>query len=526
MGRYAYLIASSEFADDAGLQKLVGPLNDVDRLSHALGRNDRGQFDVKVFRNEPSYKLVRDLYADLGKRTRDDTILVYFSGHGVLDEDGQLYLSSSDTDRTNVVATAVRALDVFKQMKRSGARERAMILDCCFSGAIGAEFTKADVSQKGQAQLRQISETLGTAILTSSTDIQVSKDGTISPFTEAVHQAINSGDADYDLDGKITLHDLFEYSRKQLASRELQQPTYFEFGSTGAIFISQSGKTKLTELRAAIRQKLLPYVEREDITDSTYQFLLQRFSESTSIEQQVAKEIDLVCDEYVKGKIPFGIFNERLLKIRDKHAARSQPPEDNLTSGIQFFAAAADNASATWPTNPRETLTHASERGSGIGQAQEKAHDTTPATKPQSQPGADYRAKLELFGYGIPGALTQILFFVATAVSVVTAAIISENTYLYKSDDAQVITSSFYAAGLVYFGLATQNFTLKRWVRVGARIISPWATLISTMCLSLVIDVRANPEITIMGTLSIVFFLSCSIIVWAKPGKATSVPIS
>jgi len=337
MGRYAYLIGASEFTIDSGLKPLVGPPADVRRLAELLERDDRGEFVAVSFLNEPSYQIIKQLYADLSKRNREDTVLVYFSGHGLLDEANRLYLACCDTDATNVVGTAVRAGDILDRMQVSGAGARAMILDCCYSGAIGTEFSnKDDLKQRGEIQLRNMARTFGTAILTSSTDIQVSKDGEISLFTNILVQSIETGDADKDIDGFITLHDLFEYTANHLISTTNQRPLYFDIGGAGSLIVSKSGKTLMGQLRADVLKKLLPYRLNEDISDSTHDFLMSRFSENALFGDEQKREIDALCERYVRDKIRFGLFHEQIIRIK---AEFSQPkteysPEQTRNSGV------------------------------------------------------------------------------------------------------------------------------------------------------------------------------------------------
>lgn len=62
-------------------------------------------------------------------------LLVYFAGHGLIDaESRELFLALSDTVTTAVHATAVPYDWVRRNVRRSAADRRVVILDCCYAG--------------------------------------------------------------------------------------------------------------------------------------------------------------------------------------------------------------------------------------------------------------------------------------------------------------------------------------------------------------------------------------------------------
>jgi Caspase domain len=70
-------------------------------------------------------------------RHRDDLLFLYFSGHGVRDEQGHLYLAVRDTERAILAGTAIEASFVTARMDRSASKRLVLVLDCCHSGAFG-----------------------------------------------------------------------------------------------------------------------------------------------------------------------------------------------------------------------------------------------------------------------------------------------------------------------------------------------------------------------------------------------------
>ena len=63
---------------------------------------------------------VRKAVARLFKeKSPDDLLLLYFSGHGVLDDQGHLYLAVKDTERDLLSGTAIPANFITGEMDRS-----------------------------------------------------------------------------------------------------------------------------------------------------------------------------------------------------------------------------------------------------------------------------------------------------------------------------------------------------------------------------------------------------------------------
>ena len=64
-----------------------------------------------------------------------DLFLVYFAGHGLLDSrDDELYLALHETDPDDPFFTAFPFDGIRRVMRDCPARNRVLILDCCFSG--------------------------------------------------------------------------------------------------------------------------------------------------------------------------------------------------------------------------------------------------------------------------------------------------------------------------------------------------------------------------------------------------------
>jgi uncharacterized caspase-like protein len=105
-------------------------------LAEALKSSEIGGFDqVITLINQPSYVVRREIARFFAQKRRDDLLLLYFSGHGVKDDRGHLYLAVKDTEHNLLSATAVSAASISDEMDQSRSQRLVLILDCCHSGA-------------------------------------------------------------------------------------------------------------------------------------------------------------------------------------------------------------------------------------------------------------------------------------------------------------------------------------------------------------------------------------------------------
>ncbi|MDQ7908744.1 caspase family protein [Phytohabitans sp. ZYX-F-186] len=86
-------------------------------------------------------------------REPEDVLVVYFSGHGLIGEDGELLLACADTDPDMAEYTALPISLLRKAIQASPARIRVLILDCCYSGRAIRALGNAEADLLGQVEL-------------------------------------------------------------------------------------------------------------------------------------------------------------------------------------------------------------------------------------------------------------------------------------------------------------------------------------------------------------------------------------
>jgi uncharacterized caspase-like protein len=123
MAKIALLIGVSDY--EPGLDRLPSAVNDVVAMQQVLTNPDMGEFaatDVTVLQNPDRQAMENAIYTLFANRAKEDLVLLYFSGHGVVDDGGEFYFASRSTRKEQgrlVPPTAVAARSVRDWMEHS-----------------------------------------------------------------------------------------------------------------------------------------------------------------------------------------------------------------------------------------------------------------------------------------------------------------------------------------------------------------------------------------------------------------------
>lgn len=240
----ALIIANSSYEDPI-LRQLIAPAQDAEALAKVLGDPDICRFEVRTMLDEARQKVEEEIEAFFLDRDRDDLLLLYFSGHGITDEDGLLYYAARNTQHGRLRSTAVAASFVNESMIRCRSRRQVLLLDCCHSGAFARAKAAAAVNAGQHFTGRTPEEGRGRFVLTASDAYQYSFEGdavegqaVYSVFTQALTQGLRTGEADLDGDGLIKLDELYSYIHRCVtAQNPRQSPRKWESDVEGGLII-------------------------------------------------------------------------------------------------------------------------------------------------------------------------------------------------------------------------------------------------------------------------------------------------
>lgn len=214
MAKVALLIGVSEYQ---GLNTLLSAIKDVEAMQRVLQDPEMGGFDqVETLLNpDDPTKIQQAIEKVFSNRTKNDLVLLFFSGHGIKDDSGNLYFATSTTNKypngNLIKSTAVPGRFVHDIMGSSLCKRQVVILDCCFSGAFAEGMTAKD---DGVIDIEAQLGGRGRAVLTSSNSTQYSfeqKESILSVYTQHIVTGIETGAADLNKDGSISVLELHEY---------------------------------------------------------------------------------------------------------------------------------------------------------------------------------------------------------------------------------------------------------------------------------------------------------------------------
>jgi Cdc6-like AAA superfamily ATPase len=202
--KIALLIGVSDYGE--GIPPLLSALNDVEAMARVLQNPNLGNFtQVERLLNPDSVAMRRAIQKLFKNAGKEDLLLFFFSGHGITNDDNHLYLATRNTAKDDFEATAVDANFIQRQLNNGYSKQKVLILDASYSGAIVSDWDRRTSGR--------------TAILTSSSSTQTAfaQEGiTFSLYTQYLVEGIETGAADTDKDGNIHVGELHTYAKAKV----------------------------------------------------------------------------------------------------------------------------------------------------------------------------------------------------------------------------------------------------------------------------------------------------------------------
>ena len=293
MAKVALLIGVSEY--EVGLNPLPAAVKDVVALERILKDSEMGDFDeVKILTNPEPQAMQYEVETLFSGRSKDDFVLLFFSGHGIKDDSNNLYFATRITKKSEkgdlIRSTAVPARFVHEVMNNSRAKRQAIILDCCFSGAFDPSLLSKD---DGSVDLQGQLGAEGRVVLTSSSSTQYSfeqQGSDLSLYTRYLIEGIETGAGDRDEDGKISMKELHEYATSKVQeTAPSMTPKLITLKDLG--FDLVLAKAKVTDPNLRYRRQVEKYSSRGAIS-SIGRTILDRLQIQLKLSGQIAKEIE------------------------------------------------------------------------------------------------------------------------------------------------------------------------------------------------------------------------------------------
>lgn len=276
------LIGVNAYEDTSSFRPLKYALADISELKSLISDPQIGEFDsnnIVILKDPTDAEMRLRLDQVLSAASATDSVFIYFAGHGKTDRVGRLCLAARNTKSDVLHGTSLHLDSMKAMLDNSPARRIILVMDCCFSGAVGETLRGGDMPTN---HLEEMSGE-GKIIISSSRQFEVARE--LDEFGHGVfaHFLLNglrTGDADIDRDGKISIDELFHYVEQGMRDRRFPQtPMRWGGMQTGDIYIGKSMRV-----------------------------LRQKQEESQRVEQKKERILSL----YLSGIVPVTIYNRAL----------------------------------------------------------------------------------------------------------------------------------------------------------------------------------------------------------------------
>ncbi|MBN2343846.1 MAG: caspase family protein [Deltaproteobacteria bacterium] len=235
----ALLVGNGIFSSDPhNLPELNGPKNDLRMLEETLTHPQIGLFakeNVQVLKDCTKDEVLEAAYSFFSSAKRDDQLLFYYSGHGMLDKFNKLYFCTRDTKTTALLLSAVPDQTLNSMIQESISSRLIIIIDCCHSG----RFKSGGLSENLQGE--------GRFVLTSSRSKELSQDARCtdepSVFTRYLVDALLSSEVDTDKDGYISVNEVYNYILPKIYDETKQRPHRIYDKAVGDLALGKSRET-------------------------------------------------------------------------------------------------------------------------------------------------------------------------------------------------------------------------------------------------------------------------------------------
>lgn len=328
MAKYALLIGVSDY-ESTKINSLPGVLKDIEAMQRILLQPKIGGFnDVQLLTNPDNATIqsaIQSLFIEKC-RQEDDIALLYFSGHGWRDENRFLYLIAQNSRiySQNQVLNAVSARFIQEEcMNRSQTRRQVLILDCCFSGAFAEGMSAKDLEIETVDLAGQLGGE-GRAILTSSTATQVSFEDGIGGgiYTRHLVEGIETGAADADNNGVITVAELHEYAKRKVQeAKPAMKPEIFAVREGYTIKLAQ----------APVDDNKLKYRKEVEICVKNGAWLLER----NCFKRFARKHLNLIQKQFKLNPEEVKVVEEEVLQPIREFQLSLQEYEETLSEALE-----------------------------------------------------------------------------------------------------------------------------------------------------------------------------------------------
>jgi WD40 repeat protein len=217
-------------------------------------------FPLLINGKEVNRDCLPKIKAHFSQAGKNDVVLLFFAGHGLLDKDLNYFLSSYDTDFSHPERNAIAYDSISGILSKSPARKRLFLLDACHSGELdsqepmvlsdeknvtdgkivfrgpntflksGASAVSSQAFQLSKFLFADLSASQGLSVISSAGGAELAMEGEKwknGVFTYCLLNGLKSGKADLDRDRNISVSELLNFVNAGVVAltNGLQTPT-------------------------------------------------------------------------------------------------------------------------------------------------------------------------------------------------------------------------------------------------------------------------------------------------------------
>jgi len=310
MDKKALIISVSDYDNLENLEFCRNDGNEMYQTLQDLGYEILDNRKIIGKANDASLKrAIIDFFRDESVETTD-TLLFYFSGHGILDGFGGRYFATSNINSKLPEENGIRFDLLIEQMDRSHSRKTIAILDCCFSGeavhgitgksAVGIE---EEAEKLGREALdKQFKDSKEKCILASSLSQRRSynlRDKKMSSFTYFVIEGLKGKKESVDKEGYVTPEKLDEYVYTEMTKlSDVTQTPVRNLSTSDRIFLAYH--PELVKTRQSSKE-ITKKIQSENQKNSSFGFWTDVKTRITNAAEESQKNSFL--DDFAKSAI-------------------------------------------------------------------------------------------------------------------------------------------------------------------------------------------------------------------------------
>jgi hypothetical protein len=168
--RLAILFGNNDYKPP--IPELETPIADVEKIAETL--RSRFGYDARVIKNVSKAQIIEALNDVAVKAREDDSVLLFYAGHGYLMEDTNMGFWIPIDGSVKTAGNWISNKDISKLLAAIRARQLILVSDSCFSGSLTRE---QKIDYKETAKTEEVLRKRSVLVFSSGGDEPVSDEG-------------------------------------------------------------------------------------------------------------------------------------------------------------------------------------------------------------------------------------------------------------------------------------------------------------------------------------------------------------